>query len=235
MSRNDNQPTPTVIPPGYRLGPSEAPDQPEGPAQFGLRGLLWLQLVFALFVAMLMAFGGWMILPLYFATILLRVGRFRLRNPALRRVVFGLLAGMVLPLVCLWYLPEILYIVNPFTGLAKPNGVLLILMMALPMASLVAWLAWDALLGRPNILLTGPMMVGTAMACVFMVHCGMVTLFTIGFYLPAPTAWAYAENTFRAFGSRPRPHPWLHLILFVISVTLTVAVLWGVCEVYGLE
>ncbi|MBN1911195.1 MAG: hypothetical protein JW818_15725 [Pirellulales bacterium] len=95
MSKNEN----TLLKPE---------DLPEEPTQFGLRGLLVLQAAFALFVAMLVATGIWALLPLFFGTILLRWGPLRVKSPGPRRLVFDMLAGVVLPVLCLVYDPGIL-------------------------------------------------------------------------------------------------------------------------------
>ncbi|MBN1911109.1 MAG: hypothetical protein JW818_15290 [Pirellulales bacterium] len=238
MSENDHKPEPAATSPGNQLDPFEVLAQPEGPAQYGLRGLLALQLVVALYVAGLVAFGAWMIPPLFVATILSRVGPFRLRNPALRRIVFGLLAGVALPLLGLCYEGDFADGVKPFsvfTTFRTFDAWFWSALIGIQMVALVAWLVLDATVGRPSSLLSGALTVGACIACLWLILRGMDTTFAVGLFLPTLATWTYADNASRAEGRQARLRPGRHFVLYVTGFALAIGLPWLICKVLGLE
>lgn len=225
LSENENKPAPTVIPPGYRLGPREVPDEPEGPPQFGLRGLLLFQAVFALFLVSLMSFGAWAILPVFAGTILLRWGPWRLKNRAWRLLAFDLMAGVALPVLCLRYDPIIFTDNNPVRMPAY-------LFIGIQIVGLLLWKMIDTMAGRPSAVLSGILAVGAFFA--FLIGCLMIPLSLIGLLLlgigllgltPFLTLWTFGDNAVAAFGSWPEKTLGRcgHMLGFCLGVVLAIA------------
>ncbi|MBN1911111.1 MAG: hypothetical protein JW818_15300 [Pirellulales bacterium] len=226
MNENDRKPELSSTPASPSGKRHATPwDEPEGPPQFGLLGLLLFQAGFALFLALLMAVGIWAILPVFIATIGLRWGPWRLKNPAWRRLAFDLLAGVALPVLCLWYDPFVFRQGNDYRVLAY-------LFIALQIASLLAWKVFETATGRPNGVLGGILAVGAlfALAVGFMIlpFSLLGLLFGIGLLglTPFMTAWAFGTNAVAAL--RPWPKDTFGLWRRVIGIGLGVGLAIGV-------
>ncbi|MBN1588832.1 MAG: hypothetical protein JW888_04900 [Pirellulales bacterium] len=213
-----------VIPPGYRLGPVEDdPADQTGPAQFGIGGLLMVQAGFAIFLTLLMATGIFAVFAIFVLTILLQWGSFRLRNVALRRTVFDLMAGVGMPILCLWYDPLLFHDDNPIRVLAY-------LLIGFQILALLSWSVYDALTARPSGLFAGMLSVGCVLAAaigITMLPLSLIGLvFLIGLlgFTPFLTAYVFGRNARRAMRLSPDDSRRVHNTLFVLGVVLAIGV-----------
>ncbi|MBN1911108.1 MAG: hypothetical protein JW818_15285 [Pirellulales bacterium] len=214
-------------------------DAVEAPAQFGLRGLLVLQAVFALFVAMLVATGIWALLPLFFGTMLLRWGPLRVKSPGPRRLVFDLLAGVVLPVLCLVYDPVV------FHGHGIPIGFysLVYVFVAFEIIALLAWKASYALTGRRSALLSGFLAAGAFLAGAvgWCMAFAMTALLwnsrglSVLMMTPLLTMSALSNNSAAALGPRHDRQGicWFRVVRFWFGVGLAIGIPWLIAWGFG--
>ena len=210
-------------------------DEPEGPPQFGLRALMLFQAGFALFLVLLMAVGTWAILPVFVATILLRVGPLRLKNPAWRRLTFDLLAGVALPVLCLWYDPIF------FVGEGKLQRAAY-LFMGFQIVSFLGWKIWHTCTGQPNSVASGFLMTGALFAFVvgvLLAPFSLIGLVIFGLGLlgltPFLTAFALGSNAVAAFGPwfEDQQGRWRRILGFGLGIALALGLPMAVYFMFG--
>ena len=227
-----------VRPPGYRLGPVEddAPDV-RGPAQFGIRSLLIVQAAFAVFLALLMATGLFAVWLAFILTIVLQWGHFRIRNVALRHLVFDLMAGVALPVLCIWYDPIVF--VGRGTELLAPVRTPFYLLIVLEIVALLGWLAYDTLTNRPSGFFAGILIVGCVAATIVglvmlpLTLIGLLVLIGILGLTPFLTAYVCGRNVRRAWRLTAEDSRRMHRLLFVVGVVLAIGVPMGLDMVFG--
>jgi len=176
----------------------------------------------------LMATGVLAVFLALVLTILLQWGGLRIRNVALRRVVFDLLAGIALPVLCIWYDP-IVFIGGSWDFLVSWRTPVYLLV-ALEIVALLGWLIYDTLTHRPSGLFAGMLAVGCAAATAVgvvilpMTLMGLLVLIGVLGLTPFLTAYVCGRNVCRALRLSPEDSRWIHGGLFVLGVALAVGV-----------
>jgi hypothetical protein len=135
---------------------------PKVPLQFGIAALLVVQAAFAGLLSLLMIAGVWAIIPAFLLTVAIQWWPFRIRNVALRRVTFDLLAGVVLPVLCIWYDPIVF--VERGAGSLASFRTPIYLLIVIEIIALLGWLVFDTLTRRPSGLFAGMLAPGCAAA-----------------------------------------------------------------------
>jgi len=184
-----------------------------------------LQAVFAAFLALLMAIGMLAIVVALVATLAVQWSPLRLKNPALRRLVFDLLAGVALPVLCLWYAP-IMFTENGFLG--GKERVLVYLVIGFQMLALLGWLAFETATGRTSRIFAGILACGVLTASAIgtilfpLSLIGLIVIVGILGFTPLLTAYVFGRNMVRALG-RP-PNGKLPTLSFLLGMAIAVGV-----------
>ncbi|NLE38001.1 MAG: hypothetical protein GX621_08255 [Pirellulaceae bacterium] len=225
----------TAVPEGYRLRPP--PDEPldvPGPVQFSIRSLLLLQTGLALFLFLFLATGVFSAFVAFVLTTLLQWGRFRIANVALRRLVFDVMAGIVLPLLCFWF--------DPFFARSQdPFRVQIYLFVVFQIVALAAWLLYEAVTSRPSAFFAGMLGFGALVAFIIGIVSLPITAMGIIIFVgvlgltPFYTSYAFGRNARRAWRLPPTGCRQLRGLLFVLGFAMAFVAPWLIYDAYGLE
>ena len=189
------EPTPPVAPPA------------DPPVQFTLRSLLLLQLLCAIFFALLVTIHIFAVLLLFVATLVLAAIRVRPENVALKRACIDLLGGVILPVLCFMFDPIIR--VNQFSLCLTPDA--LNFVYTAVFVQIVMFLIWR-LAGRwmnqqCAEFFAGVLWAGVAIALLFgvlLTPFSLLGLMVMGVgalgFTPFLTAIVFRRNALRAMG-----------------------------------
>ena len=209
----------------YRLGQSnKAKAEVEGPLQFGLRDVLLLQLICALFVPLLIATGIFALLVVFVITLIVPWVHVSAQREPLRRTLFDLLAGVILPVLCVCYDPIV------FVD-AGPVRVLVYLAILFQVLALLAWLTFNAVANRPSGVFAGMLSVGTLLAggiglvMLPLSLIGLIALIGALGFTPFLTAYVFWRNTKRALKHHPAGRSERFPVAsFVLGISLAVGI-----------
>jgi hypothetical protein len=147
--------------------PCDAPNHPaELPVQFGLRGLLILQAVCAVFFGALAVVGVFAVLLAFLGTLVCAYVDVRTENLPLKRFLVDLMGGIVLPCLCLAYDPCIFRTEGILVGYDGSGALRNTLYVAIvfQMIVLLLWLLAGSRIGRLSGVVAGILFCGTLMA-----------------------------------------------------------------------
>jgi hypothetical protein len=202
----------------------------EPPLQFGIRGLMVLQAVCAVFFAGLVWVGAAALLIALVVTVVYAAMAVAPAQRPAKRLIVDLAGGIVFPCLCVYYDPGFFRGVRNLGGL--PHASLAVAAMGMQMVALLLWLAVGRRAGVAAALFSGVFMGGTALA--MLIGLALLPASVIGIFLwagygglgltPFLTAVVFGRNSARAWRVAVPRGDLLPMLLLWLGLAVAVAV-----------